>query len=69
VLISFKHFASDDRDLYSTKVKHILENDITDMELTFSEEVYENGELIKVSLFISLAVIILLMVDCYNYLG
>lgn len=39
----------DDPELYKTKVKYILENDIEEMDLTFSEEEYSpEGHLIKV---------------------
>ena len=43
-----------------TKVKHILENDVTDMELTFTEEVYEKGALVNVSSFHDFFAILLL---------
>lgn len=40
----------DDTELYKTKVKYILENDIEDMDLTFSDEEYSpEGHLVKVS--------------------
>ena len=39
----------DDTELYKTKVKYILENDIEDMDLTFSDEEYSHeGHLVKV---------------------
>lgn len=39
----------DDPELYKTKVKYILENDIEDMDLTFTEEEYSSeGHLMKV---------------------
>lgn len=44
----------DDPELYKTKVKYILENDIEEMDLTFSEEEYSpEGHLIKVYLQIN----------------
>uniref|UniRef100_H2ZJ69 HECT-type E3 ubiquitin transferase n=1 Tax=Ciona savignyi TaxID=51511 RepID=H2ZJ69_CIOSA len=46
---TFAHFESDDPDLYMSKVKYILENDVTDAELTFSEEQFtSHGALKKV---------------------
>lgn len=44
----------DDPELYKTKVKYILENDIEEMDLTFSEEEYSpEGHLVKVCLYIN----------------
>nr|XP_002122623.3 apoptosis-resistant E3 ubiquitin protein ligase 1 [Ciona intestinalis] len=46
---TFAHFESDDPDLYMSKVKYILEHDVTDAELTFSEEQFtSSGSLSKV---------------------
>lgn len=40
----------DDPELYKTKVKYIIENDIEEMDLTFSEEEYSpEGHLVKVN--------------------
>ena len=45
----FQYFESDDSELFTSKVKYIVENDVEDMELTFAEEVYDcNGRLEKV---------------------
>ncbi|KAK6183620.1 hypothetical protein SNE40_011062 [Patella caerulea] len=41
--VNYKYFESDDPELYKTKIKFIEDNDISDMELTFSEEEYTNG--------------------------
>lgn len=47
--VNYKYFEMDDPELYKTKVKYILENDIEEMDLTFSEEEYSpEGHLIKV---------------------
>lgn len=41
----------DDPELYKTKIKYIIENDIEEMDLTFSEEEYSpEGHLVKVCL-------------------
>ena len=49
LLCIFQYFGSDDRELFATKVKYVLENDVDDMALTFSEEIYSNrGELAQV---------------------
>lgn len=48
--VTYKHFQSDDPQLYLSKIKFIEENDVFDMELNFTEEEYdENGKLLKVS--------------------
>lgn len=45
---NYQHFEQDDPELFVSKIKYILENDVTDMELTFSEEEYDsNGKLVK----------------------
>ncbi|GAB1610051.1 apoptosis-resistant E3 ubiquitin protein ligase 1-like [Argonauta hians] len=46
--VNYKYFETDDPELYKTKILFIEENDVSDMELTFSEEVYNEGQLIKV---------------------
>jgi hypothetical protein len=43
-----QYFEQDDPELYLRKIKFILENDVDSMELTFVEEEYELGKLIKV---------------------
>jgi len=49
VLETLQHFESDDPDLYMTKVKYIIENDVTDGGMTFSEEEYSgDGRLLRV---------------------
>ncbi|KAL1434988.1 hypothetical protein MTO96_001543 [Rhipicephalus appendiculatus] len=46
--VHYKYFEQDDPDLYVTKIKYILENDVDDMELYFSEEEYtSSGQLLK----------------------
>ena len=47
--VTYQYFQSDDPQLYLSKVKYIEENDVTNMELTFVDEEYdENGQLLKV---------------------
>ena len=44
-----QYFETDDPELYKTKIRYIEENDVSDMELTFSEEEYsESGQLFRV---------------------
>lgn len=46
--VHYKYFEQDDPDLYVSKIKYILENDVDDMELYFTEEEYTNsGQLLK----------------------
>lgn len=46
--VHYKYFEQDDPDLYVTKIKYILENDIDNMELYFCEEEYtSSGQLLK----------------------
>ncbi|XP_035684601.1 apoptosis-resistant E3 ubiquitin protein ligase 1-like isoform X1 [Branchiostoma floridae] len=46
--VTYKHFAADDPEFYKTKVHYIETNDVEDMELTFTEEVYDvSGKLVK----------------------
>lgn len=46
--VHFKYFEQDDPDLYVSKIKYILENDMDDMELYFCEEEYTStGQLLK----------------------
>ncbi|XP_077537713.1 apoptosis-resistant E3 ubiquitin protein ligase 1 isoform X1 [Haemaphysalis longicornis] len=46
--VHYKYFEQDDPDLYVTKIKYILENDMDDMELYFCEEEYtSSGQLLK----------------------
>ena len=48
--VHYKYFEQDDPDLYLSKVKYILENDVEEMELCFIEEEYDKeGKLIKVA--------------------
>lgn len=43
-----QYFETDDPELYTTKIKFIEDNDIEDMELTFTEEEYnERGQLVR----------------------
>ncbi|ESO94312.1 hypothetical protein LOTGIDRAFT_215855 [Lottia gigantea] len=46
--VNYKYFESDDPELYKTKIKFIEDNDINDMDLTFSEDEYINGQLTKI---------------------
>lgn len=49
--VHYKYFEQDDPDLYLSKVKYLLENNIDDIdtELYFVEEQYDNsGQLVKV---------------------
>ncbi|XP_059473505.1 apoptosis-resistant E3 ubiquitin protein ligase 1 isoform X2 [Neocloeon triangulifer] len=47
--VHYKYFEQDDPDLYLTKVKYILDNDMEDMDLYFVEEEYDRfGQLLKV---------------------
>ncbi|OWF42185.1 apoptosis-resistant E3 ubiquitin protein ligase 1-like [Mizuhopecten yessoensis] len=43
--VNYKYFETDDPELFKTKVRFIEDNDIDDMELTFSEEEYLDGQL------------------------
>ncbi|XP_033327204.1 apoptosis-resistant E3 ubiquitin protein ligase 1 isoform X3 [Megalopta genalis] len=48
--VHYKYFEQDDPDLYLSKIKYILENDVEEMELYFVEEEYDNdGQLLKVA--------------------
>ncbi|XP_020287983.1 apoptosis-resistant E3 ubiquitin protein ligase 1 [Pseudomyrmex gracilis] len=48
--VHYKYFEQDDPDLYLSKVKYILENDVEEMELYFTEEEYDKGgQLLKVA--------------------
>ncbi|XP_046612589.1 apoptosis-resistant E3 ubiquitin protein ligase 1 isoform X2 [Neodiprion virginianus] len=52
--VHYKYFEQDDPDLYLSKVKYILENDVEEMELYFVEEEYDkSGQLLKVAELIS----------------
>lgn len=47
--VTFKHFESDDPELYKTKIRYILENDVSDFDLYFAEEEYSSsGKLAQV---------------------
>ncbi|XP_039248236.2 apoptosis-resistant E3 ubiquitin protein ligase 1-like [Styela clava] len=47
--VTFKHFESDDPELYKSKIRYIIENDVSDFDLYFSEEEYHsNGKLSQV---------------------
>ncbi|XP_064420953.1 apoptosis-resistant E3 ubiquitin protein ligase 1 [Latimeria chalumnae] len=49
----YKYFETDDPEFYKTKVCYILNNDVSEMELTFAEEKYKSGQLEKVVELIS----------------
>eukprot|EP00794_Sanderia_malayensis_P020096 gene20096-22066_t len=42
--VSWKHFETDDKDFFKTKVNYILKNDVEDLELTFTEDVYDDNQ-------------------------
>ena len=44
IFVRFQYFESDDPVLYSTKIQHILENDVTDLELSFTEEEFDASQ-------------------------
>lgn len=47
--VTFKHFENDDPELYKTKIRYIIENDVSDFDLYFSEEEYSaSGKLTQV---------------------
>ncbi|KAK2161321.1 hypothetical protein NP493_1590g00048 [Ridgeia piscesae] len=46
--VNYKYFEQDDPELYTSKIKYIEENDVDDMELTFTEEEFKDGKLHKV---------------------
>ena len=41
-LISIQYFETDDPDLYTTKIKYILDNEVETLELVFSEEEFDS---------------------------
>ncbi|XP_064623307.1 apoptosis-resistant E3 ubiquitin protein ligase 1-like isoform X2 [Lineus longissimus] len=41
--VNYRHFEQDDPDLFTTKIKYVLENDVEDMEMVFAEEQYSEG--------------------------
>ena len=43
VLFSLQYFETDDPELYTTKIKYIKENDVSDLELVFAEEVFSTS--------------------------
>ena len=43
-----QYFEQDDAELYVSKIKFILENDVTELQLTFTQEVYRDGKLSQV---------------------
>ncbi|CAL1527790.1 unnamed protein product, partial [Lymnaea stagnalis] len=47
--VTYKHFETDDPEFFTTKISYIENNDVDDMELSFSEEIYDSqGQLVKV---------------------
>jgi len=42
--VSWRHFESDDKELFKTKIEYILKNDPEDLELTFTEDVYDEKQ-------------------------
>lgn len=50
--VSYKYFEQDDPQLFLSKIKYIEENDVSDMELMFTEDEYdETGHLVRVNIF------------------
>jgi len=50
--VNYKYFEQDDPQLFLSKIKFIEDNDVSDMDLTFSEEEYDDkGQLIRVNFF------------------
>eukprot|EP01012_Entosiphon_sulcatum_P040421 TRINITY_DN54073_c0_g1_i1.p1 TRINITY_DN54073_c0_g1~~TRINITY_DN54073_c0_g1_i1.p1 ORF type:complete len:793 (-),score=106.89 TRINITY_DN54073_c0_g1_i1:10-2364(-) len=48
--VHFADFESDDPELYKNKILFILENDVDDLELTFTDEVFDSaGKLVRVA--------------------
>lgn len=46
--VNYMHFQSDDPDLYNQKIKYMIENDVTDLYLTYEDEEYNpDGTLAK----------------------
>ncbi|XP_057317019.1 apoptosis-resistant E3 ubiquitin protein ligase 1-like isoform X2 [Hydractinia symbiolongicarpus] len=46
--VSWRHFETDDKEYYSGKIKYIIENDPQYLDLTFTEDVYDNdNKLVK----------------------
>lgn len=43
VAVVVQYFESDDPDLWVSKVKYIMENDVTDLDLVFAEEEFDAG--------------------------
>ena len=43
VFLSLQYFETDDPELYTTKIKYIKENDVSDLELVFAEEVFSTS--------------------------
>ncbi|KAK2718749.1 hypothetical protein QYM36_005923 [Artemia franciscana] len=47
--VNYKFFEYDDPDFYVSKIKYILNSSVNDLDLTFTEEVFDNnGKLVKV---------------------
>ena len=48
--VHYKYFEQDDPDLYVSKIKYIIENDVEEMELFFTEEEYDvaSGQLRRI---------------------
>ena len=42
-IFSLQYFETDDPELYTTKIKYIKENDVSDLELVFAEEVFSTS--------------------------
>lgn len=46
--VTWRHFETDDKEYYSGKIKYIVENDPQYLDLTFTEDVYDNdNKLVK----------------------
>ena len=56
-----QYFETDDPEFFTTKVRYIVENDVDDMELTFSEEVFNShGKLEQVDMVLVLLLMFLI---------
>ena len=42
IIIFLQYFETDDPDLFETKIKYILENDVSDLDMDFTEEEFDS---------------------------
>jgi hypothetical protein len=66
----YKYFEKDDPDLMMNKVKYLLQNDVTPMELTFTEDEYNSstGQLVKVNIFNLLVFCVFFCLIIYSFI-